>query len=142
MNNPKTLDDLVNPSPEDIIRFVAEQHRLAAEDLIGRSRRADIVEARDIAVEEMYVRLRHMNLTDIGIKLNGRNYATIKAALERRKIDVPISGIIDREVVVEDAKAGMSIEDMAYKHHCSRHSIQRILYGAKAQLNPDAAEVA
>lgn len=142
MNSPKTIDDLLAPSPEDIIRFVAEQHHLTSDDLKGRSRKSHIMEARDIAVEEMYVRLRHMNLTDIGIELGGRNYATIKASLERRQINVPISGIIDREAVVVDAKAGMSVEDIAYKHHCSRFSVQRILYGAKAQLNPGAEDVA
>jgi hypothetical protein len=138
----KSLDDLVAPTIDDIIAFVAVHNRLKPEDLKGRSRKAHIQEARGDAIEEAYTRLRDVTLTDIGIALGGRHYSTIKAVLEQRQVDVPISGIIDREAVVVDAKAGMSIEDMAYKHHCSRHSIQRILYRAKAQLNPDAAEVA
>jgi hypothetical protein len=130
----QSLDELLNPSMEDIIRVVAERNRLSSKDLIGRSRKAYINEARDDAIAEIYVRLRDVTLTDIGIALGGRHYSTIKASLERREIDVPISGVIDREAVVADAKEGMSVGDLAYKHHCSRASIRRIFYEAKVPI--------
>lgn len=130
-NTYKALDDLADPSIEDIIRFVAKVNRLSSADLIDRSRKPHIVEARDDAVAEVYVRLRDLTLTDIGIAFGGRNYATIRSALERREIDVPVSGIIDREAVTADAKAGLSLADLAYKYHCSRPSVRKILYEAK-----------
>lgn len=132
-----SLDDLQNPSMEDIIRVVAQQNKLSSADLKSRSRKPHIVEARDDAIEEIYVRLRDVTFTDIGIALGGRHYSTIKASLERREVEGPISGIIDREGVVADAKGGMSIEAIAYKHHCSRYSIRNILYEAKVPLKSD-----
>lgn len=139
MNGPRnssspSLDELQSPSMEDIIRVVAALNRLSSADLKGRSRKSNIVEARDDAIEEIYVRLRDVTLTDIGIALGGRHYSTIKASLERREVDVPISGVIDREAVVADAKGGVSMEELAYKYHCSRYSIRNILYEAKAPL--------
>lgn len=142
MKDPKhmavqSLDDLADPSIEDIIRFVAENNRLSSADLKGNSRKPHIVEARDDAIAEAYMRLRDVTLTDIGIAFGGRHYSTIKASLQRSEVDAPISGVIDRGAVVADAKEGMSLEDLAYKHHCSRYSIRNILYGAKDQLKSD-----
>ena len=130
-----TLDEFEGDlSIEIIIQFHAGRNRLSPEDLIGHSRKANIIEARDDAIADVYVRLRDLTLTDIGIKFGGRNYATIKTALGRREIDVPVSGIIDREAVVADAKTGMEIGDLAFKHHCSRPSIRKILYEAKVPV--------
>lgn len=119
------------PTIENIKKFHADRNRLSIADLDGRSRKPHIVEARFDAIAEVYVTLRDLTLTDIGIEFGGRNYATIRNALEQRDIDVPVAGIIDREAVVADAKKGLSIVDLAYKYHCSRPSIRNILYEAK-----------
>lgn len=119
---------------ENLIQFHADRNRLLSKDLVGHSRKANIIEARDDAIADIYVRLRDLTLTDIGIAFGGRNYATIKAALGRREVDVPVSGIIDREAVVADAKTGMEIGELAFKHHCSRPSIRKILYEAKVPV--------
>jgi Bacterial dnaA protein helix-turn-helix len=122
-----------DPSIENIIRFIADRNRLSSADLIGRSRKADIVEARFDAIAEVYRLRRDLSLTDIGIAFGGRDYSTIRNALQHREIeiDVPISGIIDRDAVVAAAKKGFPSEELADRFHCSRASIRKILWEAK-----------
>ncbi|WP_457301329.1 helix-turn-helix domain-containing protein [Phyllobacterium sp. P5_D12] len=131
-NTYKALDDLIAPSVEDIIRVVAESNRLSSADLIDRSRKPYIVDARDDAIAEAWVRLRDWSLTDIGIAFGNRNYAAVKKSLLRRDIDV--SGIIDREAVIADAKTGLTTAELTFKHHCSRPSVRKILYEAKVSF--------
>jgi hypothetical protein len=143
MNNAyAALDSLLDPSIEDIIGIVAECNQLSSADLIDRSRKPHIVEARDDAIAEAYVRLRGTSLTDIGIAFGSRNYAAIKKSLMRRDLEVPVSGIIDREAVATDGRGGMSIEDIAHKHHCSRWSVRKILYEAKVPVKKTLASEA
>ncbi len=143
MNNAyAALDSLLDPSIEDIIRIVAECNQLSSADLIDRSRKPHIVKARDDAIAEAYVRLRGTSLTDIGIAFGSRSYAAIKKSLMRRDLEVPVSGIIDREAVATDGRAGMSIEDIAHKFHCSRWSVRKILYEAKVPVKKTLASEA
>jgi hypothetical protein len=131
-NKANTLDDLVDPSMEDIISAVAGQNGLSSKDLKDRTRDTFIGGVRDDAIAAIWTRMRDVTLTDIGIALGGRSYATIKKALQRCELlDVPVSGVIDRELVIEDAKKGMAAAEIAYKHHCSRYSVRNILYEAK-----------
>ncbi|MBA8881668.1 helix-turn-helix domain-containing protein [Phyllobacterium myrsinacearum] len=119
------------PSIESIINHHADKNRFASEDIISHKRRADIAEVRVDAIVEVYSRRRDLSLTDIGIAFGGRNYATIRTALEKRGISLPTSGVIYREAVIADAKEGFTPDELAHRHHCSNASIRKILYEAK-----------
>ena len=80
-------DFVSNPSarpiaPEQIIDHVTVRFRLRSGDLIGSSKKKDIVRARHVAVYLLHEELG-MRSTDIGRLMGGRNHSTIIHALNK-----------------------------------------------------------
>jgi chromosomal replication initiator protein len=77
-----TPRERTHPSPEAVIKAVADSSALTPQDLCGKSRAREIADARHIA---MYV-LRedaHQRTTDIGRMLGGRDHSTVIHGLRK-----------------------------------------------------------
>ena len=85
-------------SADRILDQVANQFRVKQEDLVGQSRRKDIVRARHVA---MY--LLHMDIgmkdTDIGRLLGGRAHSTVIHAIGRMNNEIDVDTHLNRDVL-------------------------------------------
>lgn len=67
----------------DIINAVSEATKVSREDMMGRSRKKPIADARHICVYVMFLRLK-MNVSEIGREV-GRDYKTVMHSVDRAK---------------------------------------------------------
>jgi chromosomal replication initiator protein len=74
----------VRPQPEDIMNAVAEHYGLAMDDLVERSRRQELVHARQVA---MYFcrKMTELSYSAIGLRFAGRDHSTVLYACNKIK---------------------------------------------------------
>lgn len=78
-----------NPRPKEIIAAIAIQHGVTVADILGSSRRRNIVKARHEAMAQVYDRCRVMgerrSLPDLGRIFGGRDHTTCLHALRKMR---------------------------------------------------------
>jgi len=95
------MPDSVSPngvrSVEDIVRVVADYYKLLPEDLMGDSRRADIVLARQIA---MYIAKKYFKMTYqyIGTYFQNRIHTTVMHAVEKIETEMETDKQLKRDI--------------------------------------------
>ncbi|GAB4547273.1 MAG: chromosomal replication initiator protein DnaA [Anaerolineae bacterium] len=98
----QALDNLIvrqeNVTLEDILRIVARHYRIGEGDLIGRSRRKEVVLARHVA---MYLARQEMteSLPKIGQSLGGRDHTTVMHGIDKIASQIETDHALRRDVM-------------------------------------------
>lgn len=85
-------------SADRILDQVANQFRVRQEDLVGQSRKKDIVRARHVAMYLLHMEMG-MKDTDIGRLLGGRAHSTVIHAIERMNRNIDVDTYLNRDVL-------------------------------------------
>ena len=92
----KVLEEL---SIEDIVRKVSQISRVAEKDIVGKSRKKDLVQARQAAMF-LCRNLLDVSLNNIGVYFGGRDHTTVIHAIrrveEKEKKDRRLRKMIER----------------------------------------------
>ena len=73
---------LSRESPQSVIEAIAAKYSMTLDRLVGPSRRAEVVRARDELIWRLHNHLG-LNVTEIGRWLNGRDHSTIIHSLQK-----------------------------------------------------------
>lgn len=93
-----TKKEATRMRPLQIISLVAKQFDLKNKDIVGKSRKADLVLARHIAIYLLRDDL-NMGLVKIGELFGGRDHTTIMHAAEKIKQEIEIDQIVRTKVM-------------------------------------------
>lgn len=97
MGLPATSVREVKVRPIKVVSTVAKYFDYRNKDLLGKSRKADLVEARHIAMFLLRDSL-NIQLTKVGEIMGGRDHTTVMHAVEKMKSEVDSNGDIRRKV--------------------------------------------
>ena len=101
-------DFMSNPAaralaPDEILDHVTVRFRLSSDDLVGGSRKKEIVRARHVAIYLLHQELA-MKTTEIGRLMGGRNHSTIIHALNKVNHDINIDTYLRADILaIKDA---------------------------------------